>query len=119
MRYITPRARGRAVRRTAGEMNKTEAAFAAEVLGPLLTAGAITAWWFDDFTFRLAKDCRYTPDFVVMMADGLLKVYEVKGHMEEDALVKIKMFAQTFPFDVSAVFRVPKREGGGWKYRTF
>lgn len=113
-----PAARGRAVRRTSGEMNKTEAAYAA-ALDLRIIAGELAAWWFESITFKLAPDCRYTPDFVVMLPDGIIEVHEVKGFWEDDALVKIKVAAQMFPFRFVAIHAVAKKDGGGWKVREF
>lgn len=113
-----PPARGRAVRRTSGEMNKTEALYASH-LDKLQAAGDIAAWWFEVVTFRIAPDCRYTPDFLVMMPDGIIEVHEVKGFWEDDALVKIKVAAQMFPFRFVAIHSVAKKDGGGWKVREF
>ncbi len=69
--------------------------------------------------FRLAGRTWYTPDFVVFsdLDCGVLgKVYEVKGHMEDDAAVKIKVAAELYPeFDFVLITR-PRREG--WQCRN-
>ncbi len=114
-----PVARGRTVRRQSGQMNLTEARYEAEMLRPRLMAGDYCAIWFERFTFRVADDCRYTPDFVVQLANGELEVHEVKGFWEDDALVKIKVAADLFPFRFVAVQAIPKKSGGGWKEREF
>lgn len=111
--------KGRAVRRTPGTMNDTEKAYAQTVLEPSRLAGEIAHWWFEQFTFKLADKVRYTPDFVVMRADGVLEVREVKGHWEDDARVKIKVAAQLFPFDFIAVQKKTKKNGGGWTEERF
>lgn len=113
-----PVARGRAVRRTPGEMNNTEREYA-DLLEGLRLAGDIAHYWFEQFTFKLADDLRYTPDFVVQRSDGTLECHEVKGFWEEDARVKIKMAAQLFPFRFVAVRKKPKKEGGGWSEEEF
>jgi hypothetical protein len=98
-------------------MNKTEAAYAAEVLEPLKMAGEILAYWFEEWKWRLkAKALWYTPDFVVMRKDGTLEVHEVKGHMEEDAWVKLKVFQALYPLTVLLI-RKPARKGDPWDVR--
>ena len=37
----------------------------------LWKSGKVFKWWFEGITLRLAKATRYTPDFLVMMADQL------------------------------------------------
>lgn len=116
---IQPKARGRTAKREAGKMNGLELAYAENVLEPLKRAGEILEYWFERFTFKIADDCRYTPDFVVLFPDGLLQCRETKGVWEDDALVKIKVAAEMFPFEFIAIQRLPKKEGGGWKEREF
>lgn len=114
-----PQARARHRHKT-GQMNGYERAYAEQVLEPQRIAGEIAAYWFERFTFRLADDCRYTPDFLVQLTDGTLELREIKGHWEDDALVKIKVAAEMFPiFAFIAVERTPKKDGGGWKTRSF
>lgn len=48
-------------------------------------------------TLKLAKDLRYTPDFMVHEIDGYITFYEVKGFWRDDALAKIKMASEKFP----------------------
>ena len=115
-RIKLPFARG--VRRVSGEMNKTEEAMA-EHLKMLVKSGEVLAWWFEGITLRLAKATRYTPDFLVMLPDGTLECWEVKGHWEDDARVKVKVAAEHFPFTFKAFSPKPKRDGGGWKIETF
>lgn len=106
-------ARGR-TRHTPGTMNKTEAAYAAK-LEERKTAGEIVGFWFEAVTFKLAKDTRYTPDFLVQLADGTLEAHEVKGFWEDDAKVKIKVAASMFPVLFRAFKVRPKKHGGGWE----
>lgn len=112
------RGRGRTVRRVSGAMNGTEAAYAIH-LDTLKAAREIVDYWFESMTFKLADGCRYTPDFVVLMADGMIEVHEVKGHWEDDALVKIKVAAELFPFRFLAVQKIAQKAGGGWAIREF
>lgn len=110
--------RGRGVRRDPGTMNKTEAAYHRE-LEFQKTCGRVAWFAFEGVTFKLAKDTRYTPDFVVMLSDGCIQCHEVKGHWEDDAKVKIKVAAAKFPFDFIAVKPRAKKHGGGWEVVDF
>lgn len=114
-----PQARGRLTRHKSGEMNKTEAAYAADVLEHRKQAGEIVDYWFERLTFKLADDCRYTPDFVVMLASGELECHETKGYWQDDAKVKIRVAASLFPFRFVAIQKQPKKDGGGWIYQEF
>ena len=97
-------------------MNGTEQAYADGVLEPLKRTGEIVAYWFEQFTFKLADDLRYTPDFVVMLPNGILEVHEVKGEfIREDAKIKLKMAAQVMPFLFKLCVKRSKKNGGGWK----
>lgn len=104
-----------------GEMNQYERAYAA-VLEQRKLAGEITAYAFERYKLRLSTNCFYTPDFMVVRADGVLEFHEVKGFWEEDARVKIKVAADMFPHVFVAVTR-PKtkaqREKTPWLYEYF
>lgn len=103
----------------AGVMNKTEAEFARE-LEMQLKAGLIADWKFEVETFKLANDCRYTPDFRVLEKDRTITFYEVKGYWIGDARVKIKVAAQQNPmYRFIAVRKRPKKDGGGWIKEEF
>lgn len=108
------RARGR-VRRQPGTMNKTEAAYA-DILEAERIAGRIHSWHYERVTFKLADDCRYTPDFQVVYPDGLVEYHEVKGFWEDDALAKIKVAATSFP---EFTFRAFHKKSGQWHEREF
>lgn len=110
--------RGRPTRHKPGTMNKTEAEYAG-ILEVRKRVGEIADYWFECFTFKLAQDCRLTPDFVVMMPDGVLELHEVKGFWEGDAIVKAKVAAEKFPFRFIAVSKRAKKHGGGWNVREF
>lgn len=111
--------RARVARRVAGQMNKLEAEYAAAVLEPRKQAGEILEYWFEKFTFKLADDCRYTPDFVVQLASGEMECHETKGYWQEDAKVKIRVAAELFPFRFVAIQKLPKKDGGEWKHQEF
>lgn len=91
------------------EMNKWERRYADRL--ELLKAGGEVAWFrFEGITLKLAPDCRYTPDFLVMLASGELELHEVKGFWRDDAKVKCRLAADLFPFPVLIV----KPMKGGW-----
>jgi len=48
------------------------------------------------FQLKIGDDCRYTPDFWTLDADGQLHFWECKGFMRDDALVKIKAAARKY-----------------------
>lgn len=107
------RPRGR-TRHTPGQMNKTEAAYA-QHLEERKRTGEIEDYWFEPWKFRLANRTYYSPDFVVMMPGGELEIHELKGWMEDDAAVKLKVTAAMYwLFPVRVIKRV-KRE---WVSRT-
>lgn len=90
--------------------NKTEAAFYA-----WLEAATSDQVFPHAITFLLANGVRYTPDAIRFTKEGRVVAYEVKGHMRDDAAVKIKVAASRFP---KIIFRLAtkkrKRDGGGW-----
>lgn len=101
------RARGRL---TGQEMNGTERDYSAHL--ELLKKSGLIAWYaYEAIKLRLADRTFYTPDFVVMLADGELEVHEVKGFMRDDAAVKLKVAAEQFPFR----FLLCRQEGRGWR----
>jgi len=97
-------------------MNKTEARRAME-LEAMKRSGQIADWWYERFTFKLAHDCRYTPDFAIQERDGSLRLEEVKGHWEDDAKVKCRVMAETFPFPLRALLW--DRISNSWKIEVF
>ena len=94
-------------------LNKTERAAVAHLTASC--AGGIV--FVQRFTLKLANGCRYTPDIVVayISADGScvrLVAYEVKGFMRDDAAVKLKVAASSFPW---IQFKLMSRaKGGAW-----
>lgn len=100
MTPFNKRGRGRTVRRVAGTMNRTEAAYAL-VLADRQQRGEVLWYKFEPITFRLGDDLRYTPDFVVQLADGTVELHECKGpFIEEHGKTKPKMCAEMYPFRV-------------------
>lgn len=105
--------KARAIRKP-GIMNKTEAAYAAHLEQRKL-AGEIISYHFESYTLKIAADCRYTPDFMVLLPDGTMQFHEVKGYWMDDAKVKIKVAARTFPH----VFIAVRKVKGGWETTDF
>lgn len=105
-------------RMKSGRMNGTEKAYA-QHLELLKRAGEVAYYSFDDINLRLADKTFYKPDFLVMRSDGQLEIHEVKGFWTDDALVKIKVAADKFPFKFIAIMKQTKKNGGGWNIREF
>ncbi|MBA1156909.1 DUF1064 domain-containing protein [Microvirga mediterraneensis] len=101
-----------------GQMNKTEAAYEAH-LRLRQIAGEVVWYKFEPFKLRLADNTFYSPDFGVMLSDGVIECHEVKGFWQDDARVKIKVAAEQHPFRFIAVKALPKKSGGGWEVETF
>lgn len=97
-----------------GVMNKTEAAYDAH-LGLRKHAGEIAWYKFEGIKLRLADNTFYSPDFAVMLADGIMEMHEVKGHWQDDARAKIKIAADLYPFRFIAL----KKAGKGWQTEEF
>lgn len=108
----------RGQRKERGTMNKLEAAYAAHLEERKLL-GEVLWYSFEAVTFKLGEGCRFTPDFLVMTADGYLECHETKGFWADDAKVKIKLAAEKFPFRFVAMTKVAKKHGGGWKETEF
>lgn len=89
-------------------LNKTELAF----LRFIRADPKIKEVHVQDMTFKLANDCRLTPDFSYIFM-GRQVFIDVKGFQREDALIKMKMAARKFPqFD----FYIVKKAQGGWAF---
>ncbi|HEU02487.1 MAG TPA: DUF1064 domain-containing protein [Aurantimonas coralicida] len=98
-------------------MNKLEARYERQ-LDMLKHVGVIADYRFECIKLRLGPNwlTGYTPDFLVILPDGLIEVHEVKGFWEDDARVKIKTAAGLFPFRFIAV---TEKKGGGWAREVF
>ena len=109
-------------RRTPGAMNKTEQAFAAW----LDARPEAERWVFDQLTLRYGKRLGYTPDFVVLLKDGTVEVWEVKGSqgwlLDSESRTKWKAGAESFLgglFTFRAAVKQTKKAGGGWKLESY
>ena len=100
-------------RKRAGQMSKLEEAYAQN---PELQkqAGDILWWAYESWKFRLADRTWYTPDFMIMWADGTIEAHETKGFMEKAANIKIKVAADLHPIPFIIIKAIPKKNGGGF-----
>jgi hypothetical protein len=85
------------------KLNKTERAYLA-----LLRRQGHQWVGVQNVTLKLGDDCRYTPDFTVINAEGKLLALEVKGFFRDDAKVKVKVAARLYPFIKFYVVRKEK-----------
>jgi hypothetical protein len=95
-------------------MNQLEFRYALE-LEARKQAGAISDYRYEPMRLILAKRTSYLPDFLVLTADGEVEFHEVKGFMRDDAHVKLKVAAATFPFFRFWLVRAGKRGEPEWK----
>jgi len=103
------RARGRTSFNTG--MNKLESSYA-EHLRMLQLTGEVHSFSYERHNLKLADRTYYKPDFEVMLPDGSIEFHEVKGYMQEDANVKLKVAAQQFPQYVFKLIYRGKRNSG-------
>lgn len=90
---------GKGKRRVPGEMNKTEAAYAA-ILDQRIADKEIIEYKYEAMTLKLAKQCSYTPDFWVLENNYEISFHEIKGAFihSPSSIVKLKTAAEIFPF---------------------
>lgn len=103
-----------------GELNKTEAAYR-DHLELRRHAGEVSWYKFEGMKLRLADNTFYTPDFAVMLENGVIECHEVKGtlaYIQDDAMVKVKVAADMYPFRFILVAPKSKKTGGGWDVKT-
>lgn len=116
-------------RRKPGQRNKLEAAYEAH-LGLLQKAGEIHGFMFEGMKLRMADNTFFTADFVVFASDWVIELHDTKGTttktlkdgakvkgpwVEGDALVKLKVVAELFPFRVFSVYKV----GNTWEKKQY
>jgi hypothetical protein len=107
--------------RTRGKMNASEKKYS-KWLETLVAAGEVSKWWFEPFSLRLTacdegKPARYTPDFVVLMMDGLTFVDDLKterGFDDPASLVRIKVAADQYSL---WRFRIVRPDGSGFVHK--
>lgn len=102
--------------RKPGEMTKAEQKYA-DTLQLRKLAGEIVEWHYEAVTLKLADNCRYTPDFSVLLNDGTKEFVDVKGTgpVDDKSIVKIKVAAEKF-FEYRFVMERErtKKNGGGF-----
>lgn len=76
--------------------SKAEARYA-ELLERQRRSGQIESWRYEAITLRIGLGARYSPDFLVVMNDGRMKLVEVKGHMKEAARVRLRVAVEMYP----------------------
>jgi hypothetical protein len=101
-----------------GERNKTEARYEA-YLETRRQCGEVLWYAFEAFTFKLADNVRLTPDFIVLLANGVLEAHDTKGtksvtrksgervkapYVLDDARIKLEVAAQQIPLVFKTVF---------------
>jgi hypothetical protein len=96
-----------------GEMNKTEARYAA-----VLDADPDVVWYaFEAVKLMLVPNTSITIDFFIMRASGQLEAVDVKGAkgmVTDDGWAKLKIAAALYPWTFRTAIPVPKNQGGGW-----
>jgi hypothetical protein len=105
-------------RKRPGEQNKTEALFETDYLKPWLATGKIQQYGYEEVTFKLGPDVRYTPDYWALADDDVIDFYECKGSFLLDAngRTKFKVAAERFPFRFWFYKYLGK--GKGWEIRS-
>jgi len=112
MRNFDYRALGRL---KAGQMNKTEAAYA-QHLEVLRHAGKILWYRFEGIKLRLADNTFLTVDFAILNSDQELEMVDVKGRSGkkyfclDDSKVKLKVAAEQYPFRFAIAWPIRKGE---------
>ncbi len=105
-------------RMKSGVKNKLEEAYGLH-LEARKQAGEVLWYKFEGITFKLANDTRYTPDFVVLLANSEMECHEVKSIWRDGSKEKVKVASELFPFRFIAVFAVHKKDGGGWRIEEY
>lgn len=121
---------GRGRQRKPGEMNKTESKYE-QHLERLKQSGRVLWYSYEPASLKLADGTYYKPDFMVMMADGLIECHEVKGGTrkrnsagdvvskpfihDSKSTVKIKVAAERFPF----IFRLVWPDKDVWHSQDY
>jgi hypothetical protein len=97
-------------------MNKTESAYA-DYLSTLERAGEVKWWRFEGIKLKLADNTFLTVDFALMNLNSEIELHDVKGSaaiVQDDALVKMKVAAELYPFKFFLVYPRRQKDGGGW-----
>lgn len=122
MKLLLAKPKRAVARHVPGKMNKAEAAFEFQ-LKLDMQAGLVLDYRFEAVTLKLGPDCRYTPDFMVVNADGTISMIDVKAfwvkqgkpHIEDDARAKMAMATDKFPW---FEFALAWQEASGWERKV-
>ena len=99
--------------------NRTEEKYASN-LHLRLTCGEIHSYSYESIRLRIGGTAKrgiyFTPDFLVILADGSIEFHEVKGFWREAAKVRINVAAEKFPY---FKFRAVKLVKGSWEHEEF
>ena len=111
-----------------GEMNKTETEFFTTYIEPRLATGEYLESWYESWFWRLTErtpdgkpGLRYGADFVVMLADGSLKAFEVKGTgpTNDASMNLLKLAASKIPMPFFLAKKQTKKDGGGFTIEEY
>lgn len=81
------------------EMNRTEQSYALG-LEARRRAGEVREYHYEAIKLKIGPHTWYTPDFLVIAADGEVQIHEVKGYWRDDAKVKTRAILDRYPFRV-------------------
>lgn len=75
--------------------NWTEKRYISEIV--CVTEG-VESWDYEAISLKLGNGVRYTPDWLVIFANGRMELHEVKGGgpIQDDAIVKLKVAAARY-----------------------
>lgn len=105
------------------QMTRLEERYAQYLRDRLIT-GEIRWYLYEAWKFRLADNCWYTPDFVVVGNDLQIEAHECKAFWKkpnragwtDDSRVKVKTAADIFPIKFVAAVLMPD---GHWEFEEF
>lgn len=89
-----------ALLRKPASLNKTEGRYW-DRLVVAQHRGEIVEFKAHSLTLILGPDCRYTPEFLVVLPSGEMQIHEVKGpfiRSGDDGMVKLRVAARLFPW---------------------
>jgi hypothetical protein len=104
---------GRIVSKPRDRMNKTEREYSL-IIEAMKRRGEILRWEFEGMTLRLADDCKFTPDFFVIVSEVPLRIRfcEVKGkHIWDDSKVKFRIARKLHSW---AQWELHQKNKDGW-----
>lgn len=103
-----------APRHVKGRMNGTEHEFYRLFIQPRILTGEAVKCEFETLKLKLAKNCFYTPDFLVEMKGGQLLVYEIKGGRIWDG-AREKFLWSSEKYGHEYEFHAWQKKAGQWK----